>query len=131
MAQHVGRGVASGARSLAYHLPDPLSSKLSRVAPEKQQWRTLSGKQEFARLSQVSGESILGRLSNRDNSFFVTFAPHQHVTKIQFQVFEFHADQLGDTERAGIKQLKHRVVACGDCDCGLGFPYGMSALQHS
>ena len=60
------------------------------------------------------GKHFLRRFSQRHNSFFIALAAHQHITEVEFQVFELDGNNLRDAKRSSVEHFQHGAIAQGN-----------------
>src|ERR1700730_2128138 len=129
--QHVRTDITSCARgSGANHLPDALPAQLPCASSEEQERRSLPFRENWSPVLHVLGQRILCALPQGHNPFLVALSAYQHVTQIELQVFELDSDDLGNTQRGGVKNFEHGSIPLCPCFCLLAARSWVRTAQH-
>ncbi|HKD90403.1 MAG TPA: hypothetical protein VKB56_00825 [Terriglobales bacterium] len=82
--QHVWAGMPAGScRGPLHHLPKPLSGEAFPAMANEQQRRCLVADQCWPTITQVRGNCLLRRRTERHDALFVAFAAHHNHTKLE------------------------------------------------
>src|SRR5437667_1223437 len=98
-------------RSRTDHLPHSLTCNSLGSSRNKQEWRISLSRERRSAIAKIDRERFLCRPSKWDDALFIALAAHQHISHVEFYVFELQRHHFRNSQRTGVKNFEHRAIA--------------------
>ena len=104
---------SSADRPLAAIKKEVIAASSEALAAEIQ--KDITGIRAFEqrgpRFLQITLDAFTGNLANGRYAFLAAFAKADQVSRVEMEIVQFKAGQLGDAKAGGVEQLQHGAVA--------------------